>query len=64
MVSLLSLVWRLADGHVPTLLLVLYLGGCQGAPKPGKDWVAVQELNLSYHNQETLLFTIYKYYGN
>ena len=27
-------------------------------------WVAVKELNLSYHIGETLLFTIYTHYGN
>ena len=27
-------------------------------------WVAVQELKLSYHDPETILFTIYPYYGN
>ena len=28
------------------------------------DWVAVKELKLSYYIGETLLFTIYTYYGN
>ena len=28
------------------------------------DWVAVKELKISYHNGETLLFTIYTHYGN
>ena len=29
-----------------------------------KDWVAVQELKLSYHNPETILFTIYPDFGS
>ena len=33
-------------------------------PEPGPNWVAVKELNLSYHNSESILFTIYPYYGN
>ena len=28
------------------------------------SWVRVKELNLSYHNEETILFTIDPYYGN
>ena len=27
-------------------------------------WVAVKELKLRYHNSETILVTIYAYYGN
>ena len=27
-------------------------------------WVAVKELKLSYHNSDTILFTVYPYYGN
>ena len=27
-------------------------------------WVAVKELKLNCHNPETLLFTMYPYYGN
>ena len=27
-------------------------------------WVVVQELNLSYHNSETIFFTIYPYSGD
>ena len=27
-------------------------------------WVAVKEFSLSYHNPETMLFTIYPYHGN
>ena len=27
-------------------------------------WAAVKELNLSYHNPETILFTIYPYNSN
>ena len=32
-------------------------------PRPMPCWVAVKELTLSYHNPETILFTIYPYYG-
>ena len=28
------------------------------------NWVAVQELTLSYQNPESILFTIYPCYGN
>ena len=28
------------------------------------NWVAVQELKLSYHNPETILFTVFPYCGN
>ena len=28
------------------------------------DWVAAKELNLSYHNPEAILFTMYPQYGN
>ena len=28
------------------------------------NWAAVQELKSSHHNPETMLFTIYPYYGN
>ena len=27
-------------------------------------WLAVQELKLSYHNSDTMLYTIWPYYGN
>ena len=27
-------------------------------------WVAVKELDLSYHNSDTILYTMYPYYGN
>ena len=30
----------------------------------GMSWAPVNEINLSYHNKETLLFTIDPYYGN
>ena len=40
-------------------------------PEPGEpsqykthDGVAVKDLKLSDHNSETMLFTIYSYYGN
>ena len=49
-------------------------GTLQGAaarePLPGSlqsssfFWVAVKELDLSYHNPKTILFTIYPSYGN
>ena len=29
-----------------------------------KDWVLVKGFNLSYHNKETILFTIDPHYGN
>ena len=33
-------------------------------PHPIVNWVAVQELKLSYYIGETLLFTKYTHYGN
>ena len=29
-----------------------------------EDWVAVQELKLSYYIGETLLFAVYTHFGN
>ena len=41
-------------------------GGAQSnaGSSSGSCWVAVKELNLSYHFWDTLLITIYTHYGN
>ena len=30
----------------------------------GLEWVDLKELKISYYNKETLLFTVYPYYGH
>ena len=48
----------------------MQVSGCRGLKIEvlyqtlGIYWVAVKELQLSYHIGETLLFTIYTHYGN
>ena len=56
---------RLIIGDLPIIALSLN----KPAPKhtirdPDNNWVAVNELKLSYYIGETLLFTIYTHYGN
>ena len=39
--------------------------GVLSAEAPSLEtWVAVKELKLSYHNPETMLFSIYPFYGS
>ena len=52
------------------LLKIVVRPGCarewhgRADESPRKNWVAVKELHLSYHNPETIWLTISPYYGN
>ena len=47
----------------PNVVLQLVI---RGKPESRRHnaWVAVKELNLSYQNSKTMLFTLYPYYGD
>ena len=53
----------LAGRKVPFCAHVRLMGKAK-QDEQGKNWVAVKELELSYLNSKTVLFTIYPYYGN
>ena len=36
----------------------------ESSSQPPNCWVAVKELNFSYHNPETIVFGVYPYYSN
>ena len=52
---------QLTTGVAPELPRVFNEGICFNSHK---DWVAVTELQFSYHSPETILFTMYPHHGN
>ena len=48
----------------PASRLLLHLVLAVSGRAPWVDWVAVKELRLIYHDEETILFLIYPYCGN
>ena len=55
----------LGSSYTPIIPLLYGAGLTQDICRSGDyfhNWVAVKEHKLSYHNEETLSFTIYTYY--